>query len=162
LIARVAALEDEISVIKDDHEDLLSFRLKDLEVIEQLRRENTQRRDATAKHSNTIKVLQRRLKTLALKQFPLKRFFVHGNSRDERFFTSPKLLPPGWERLPSKSRHGEFTFKNSGTGERISEREVFGKMNGRCMALSHSENSTDLGIENKRPPENSTQKLGEQ
>ena len=156
-------MEDEISVIKDDHEELLSLRSKDLKAMEQLRAENAQHRAAKIKSSNTIKVLQRRLKTLGLKQFPLKRFFVYGNSRDERFFSSPDLLPPGWERLPSKSRHGEFTFKNSGTGERISEREVLSKMTGRFggIALSNRGYSTNPGIdENDCPTETISRKLG--
>ena len=170
LIARVAALEDELEVEKEDRDmarendnaNIMDLRvqlstaeerrLESLETIRRLEEIRFNTGEAAAKRNDLIKSLQAKLKAAQLEKeslsFPLKRFFVVANAADERFFSTQGTLPPGWARIQSKSRKGEYTFKNAQTGERIGEREVLAKMAGRRPLSFHSE---ERGIENALP-----------
>jgi hypothetical protein len=124
LIARLAILEDENEEVTEENATLR-------EQIQLLQAENFQRGEEAARRNALISRLKSRIKTsnaLSRKTFQLSDFFVCAGCPDKRFFTVDGPLPPFWQKVASKSRTGEFTFKNSQTGERISEKEVSAKM----------------------------------
>ena len=124
LIARLAILEDEKEEVNEENTTLR-------EQIQSLQAENFKRGEEAARRSALISRLKSRIKSsnaFFRQTFQLSDFFVCAGCPDKRFFTVDGPLPPFWQKVASKSRTGEFTFKNSRTGERISEKEVSAKM----------------------------------